>query len=394
MNRTRRRAVLLPLFALAAAAVPAARADEADLILNPAVLHEVRIAMDPADWRALRDNFRSNQYYAANVTFDGRLVEQVGIRSRGQGSRSAEKPALKVDFNKYVSGQRFLGLKSVALKNLVQDNAMVRERLAMAVFEAMGIAAPRVSFARVLVNDEYWGVYNVVEPLESPWLDARFGEHEGTLYKYEYQTSYDFSYMGSDGGAYAPLPFQPETNENSYDASKLVDFIRTINEAPDAGYAAAVSAHIDVTKFLTYIAVENALAERDGMLGIHGMNNFYLYQHPGQSRFTLIPWDKNTSLQAADWPIDFNVARNVLARRLLQDPAQQRIYVDAVKRATENYVNTTWLLPMLESAYSLIRTSALADTKKPYPNDELELAVQGLRGIVTGRRASVAAQAP
>src|SRR4051794_32239177 len=89
----------------------------ADKIFNPAVLHETRLVIDPADWKALQDNFRSNQYYAANVSIDGDVIEQIGIRSRGNGSRSAVKPSIKLDFNKYVKGQQFHGLKSVAVKN-------------------------------------------------------------------------------------------------------------------------------------------------------------------------------------------------------------------------------------------------------------------------------------
>ena len=77
--------------------------------------------MDPGDWSALRQNFRTNQYYAANISIDGEVVQQVGIRSRGKGSRSGEKPGLKVDMNRYVSGQEFHGRKSVILDNLTQD---------------------------------------------------------------------------------------------------------------------------------------------------------------------------------------------------------------------------------------------------------------------------------
>ena len=76
------------LSSLAALLLAAASARAADPIFNPGVLHEVRVVIDPADWQALRDNFRTNQYYAANVSIDGEVVEQVGIRSRGKGSRS------------------------------------------------------------------------------------------------------------------------------------------------------------------------------------------------------------------------------------------------------------------------------------------------------------------
>jgi hypothetical protein len=86
--------------------------------------------------------------------------------------------------------------------------------------------------------------------------------------------------------------------------------------------------------------------------------------------------------------------QNVLARRLIADAAQKQVYVNAVKRAVQSFVNTGFLGPKLEAAYGLIRNAALSDTKKPYTNDAFELAVSGLRGIIAGREADVATQAP
>src|SRR5262245_52278684 len=110
---------LVSAFLLLAAAAAPARA--ADPIFDASRLHEVRIVIDAGDWQSLRRNFRSNQYYAANISLDGEVLEQIGIRSRGDGSRNEEKPGLKLDFNKYVKTQEFHGYKTMVLDNLYQD---------------------------------------------------------------------------------------------------------------------------------------------------------------------------------------------------------------------------------------------------------------------------------
>lgn len=365
-----------------------------DPIFDPSKLHEVRIEMDPGDWESLRANYLTDQYYAANISLDNTVVQQVGIRSRGSGSRDAVKPGLKVDFNKYVSGQEFHGYKSLVLDNLVQDTSLLRERLAFKVFEAMSIPAPQNAFARLTVNNEYAGVYNLVEPVSKPFLKARLGDDSGNLFDYEYSGEYFFAYLGPDAGAYIPDPFQPQTHEEDLDPSGLVEFIRVVNEAPDATVIQDVGRFLDVNQFLTYLAVENALAEYDGLVGEFGMNNFYLYQHGGQTKFVFIPWDKDTSLSSPNWPIFQRVGDNVLSRRLLNDLSMQAIYVSAVKKAVGSYLNSRWLLPELEKGYTQIREAVLLDSKKPFTNDEFELAVLGLRGIVAGREADVLAQAP
>ncbi len=221
----------------APATPPAGQAPSGAPIFDEGRLHEARLDLDRDAWQALRDNYLDNQYYAANLTIDGVSVQQVGIRSRGEGSRSEEKPGLKVEFDKYVPAQEYYGYKSLVIDNLVQDASMLREHLSFVVFEAMGIASPRNAFARLTVNGEYWGLYALVEPVSKPFLEARFGEKSGTLYDYEWIFPYDFSWRGEDASAYVPLPFQPETNESKADvADGLVAFIQTVNETPDATF--------------------------------------------------------------------------------------------------------------------------------------------------------------
>jgi spore coat protein CotH len=381
--------VALASLVFAAAAAPGAWA--ADPMFNQAILHETRIVMDAADWQALRENFLTNQYYAANISIDGEVAEQVGIRSRGAGSRNETKPGLKVDFNKYIKTQEFHGYKTLVLDNLTQDPALMRERLAFAVFEAMGIAAPQIAHTRLTVNDEYWGVYTLVEPVSKPFLKSRLGEESGNLFDYEYAFEWDFGYRGEEATKYTPVPLQPQTNEDKLDPAGLIAFFKTITETPEAGYAAAIASWIDTERFLTYLAVENALAEYDGFVGDFGVNNFYLYQYGNQNRFVLIPWDKETNLQSAAWPVGRRIETNMLTRKLLADPAQQAVYRNALRRAA-GFVNERWLGARAEAAYAQIREAALLDTKKQVSNTDFELSVSGLKGVIAAREQDILSQ--
>ncbi len=372
---------------------PTASASAAtDPIFDQSRLHDVRITIDPSDWAALQENFRTNQYYAADLTLDTTVVRQVGIRSRGSGSRNQEKPALKVDFNKYVPAQEYGGYKTMVLDNQVQDPSFLRERLSFAVFEAMGIPAPQNSFARLSVNGQYWGLYQVTESISKPFLKNRLGEESGNLFDYQYAFPWDFSFLGDDPGDYVPEPFEPQTNEDKLDATGLVDFIRAINGASDATFTADMGAWLDRQRFLTHLAVENATAESDGIVGRFGANNFYLYQYGGQRRFVFLPWDKDSAFVSPTQPVYLRIETNVLTRRLLADPAMQQIYVAALRRAVTSFVNSRYLTPRLETAYTQIREAAISDPKKPFTSTEFELAVGGLRGIIAAREGDVLAQ--
>ena len=387
----RHRLAVTGMLVIAAALLAPLPARAADPIFDQSVLHETRLVMDPADWQALRDNFRTNQYYAANISIDGEVVQQVGIRSRGKGSRSGTKPGIQVDMNKYVSAQEFHGYKSLVVDNLVQDPSFLREPLSFAVFEAMGIPAPQIAYTRLTVNDQYWGLYTLVEDVTKPFLESRLGDKEGNLYKYEYLDAYYMTYKGAAANAYVPVPFEPKTNESHLDTTGLVAFIRTINEAPDSGFTAAISAFLDTPTFLRYVAVENAIAENDGFVGYAGMNNYYLYQFTGGNRFVFIPWDKDTTFTDQTWPLFQRMDTNVLTRRLMEDSEQAQVYVAAVGQAAA-FVSEGFLVPRLDALYEVLRNAALTDTKKPQSNDEFELAVAQLRGIIAARQPDIMGQ--
>jgi spore coat protein CotH len=69
------------------------------------VIHEIRIDLDPNDWAALKRDYLANTYYHAGVSSGLQSASDVGIRSRGNGSRSPEKPNLDVNIGKYVKKQ-------------------------------------------------------------------------------------------------------------------------------------------------------------------------------------------------------------------------------------------------------------------------------------------------
>src|SRR4051812_39349400 len=111
-----------PLFGTGAGGTttPQAAAGGDDAFFDDSVVHEIRLAINSRDWQALKDSYLENTYYPADLKWRDQTVRNVGIRSRGTGSRSPVKPGLRVDFDRYSTSQKFLGLKSVVLRNNTQ----------------------------------------------------------------------------------------------------------------------------------------------------------------------------------------------------------------------------------------------------------------------------------
>ena len=149
---------------------------------NDDVVQEVRLTLNSKDWSALKANFGSNTFYPCQLTWQGITLKNVGIRSRGNGSRSGTKPGLRVDIDHYAPGQRFLTVKSFVLRNNTQDASNMHERLAMKLLGRMDFAAPREAFARLYVNNTFSGLYTIVEAIDKPFLTRAMGENDGYLY--------------------------------------------------------------------------------------------------------------------------------------------------------------------------------------------------------------------
>src|SRR5437868_10333748 len=102
-----------------------------DPFFDDTVLHEIRLTINSRDWQSLKDHYLDNTYYPCDFKWRDKTVRGIGIRSRGTGSRSGVKPGLRVDFDRYVTDQKFLGLKSFVLRNNTQDPSNLHERLSM-----------------------------------------------------------------------------------------------------------------------------------------------------------------------------------------------------------------------------------------------------------------------
>lgn len=385
---------LLVLALLAAAAVRPAAAQSADALFDSSAVRDLRLVLHSADWAELKATFRENTFYPADMTWNGTTVYNVGVRSRGLGSRSPVKPGLLLRFDRYATGQTFAGQTSLVLDNLTQDPTTMKEVLAMQLFARAGLPASREAFVRLFVNNTFIGLYAVVEDVAAPMLQRTLGESSGTLYEYDWTFEYRFEHRGSTLENYSMFKAQTNTTKSTSELySPIENMVRAANESADDTFASAMAPYLDLQAVARHWALENFVSEDDGWNGFWGMNNLFLYRR-GSGRFQVVAWDKDYTFWRYNNDIFSRTAENVLTRRALEQPDVRQAYldqlVDAANSASEGQegadTSTGWLAREVERLYGLVQPVVAADTNKPYSTDDFETAVNGLR--VFARRRS------
>src|SRR5262245_14493881 len=238
-------AMLIVVAGLLEPARARAQNDPAAALFDDTVVHDIRLTISTRDWDSLKEHFKENTRYPADLRWRDQTARSIAVRSRGNGSRSGSKPGLKLDINYYTADQRFVGLKNLVLRNNTQDGTNMRELVAMKFFRRMNVKAPRESFARLFVNNAYAGLYTIVEDVDKDFLEKNLAENDGYLYEYDFDEEsripYAFEYLGSDPAKYVPMPFKAQTHENDPRGDVIERFIWTINEAGAAAWRQLMS---------------------------------------------------------------------------------------------------------------------------------------------------------
>jgi len=383
-------------------------ADPSDPFFDDSQVQSISININSRDWESLKQNYLDNTYYPCDFKWNGQTVRNIGIRSRGTGSRSGVKPGLRVDFDRYTTSQTFLGLKSFILRNQTQDASNMHERLSMQLFQRLGVKVSREAFTKLFINNTYEGLYTIVESVDKTFLKKSFGENDGYLYKYDYNaddTPYYFEDRGPNGDLYVPHPFKPETNETDPHPDPIGQLIHLLGNDSDAVFPTTVAPYIDWDNFTRHIAIENVLADQDGFNGDYGVNNFYWYRLQNKNLFIWIPWDKSEAFKNGPSLAIFHNfldgvpgKRNRLSARAMTLPGVQVMYLDRLLDAAmslrqlddQNPADTRgWMEREIQREYDQIRDLVYADTEKPFTNAEFEADVEKLRTFARERPAFV-----
>ena len=297
------------------------RVHEVDIVLEPEALAELRSWPSYYTWDLPYD------YVEGSVTFDGELLDGVGVRLKGKASyRGLDgKASFKIDINRFAEGQSFDGLKKLTLNNMVSDYSQLHEHLAYHIHNAVGLRAPRTAYAWVTLNEQPYGLYVLLETPDCVFTDG-LEPPGGNLYDGDY-------YVYSDG-SYNTVDFVQGRQVFDLDCGEDVGMadLQAITDALDAtigtpAFWETTSPLVDWDRHLALWASEYWVGQTDGYSG--NSNNYRVYFPSDGGPMWMVPWGH-------DWAFSFGYdwsssAAGRLSSACLQDAtctARQREIFD------------------------------------------------------------------
>lgn len=289
-------AILLLLFGVMVAVLPNLNIETKNtefsyetLVFNKSKVTTVDIEIAQEDWEDMLENAADEELKQANITINGKTIENVAIRTKGNLSlrsvvnSDSDRYSLKVDFDYYDDTQSLYGLKKLNLNNNYSDSTLMREYISYELMEKMGLPTPAHAYMYVTVNGDERGLYLGIEAVDETFLANHYGANDGFLFKPD-GTGSDLKYISDDLADYTGIGLK--TNEDNVENSKLIDMLDAINNGGN------IEKYLDVDEMLRYFAVNTALVNLDSYQG-NMKHNYYLYEDKGV--FSIIPWDYNMS---------------------------------------------------------------------------------------------------
>ncbi|WP_273484322.1 CotH kinase family protein [Desulforamulus ruminis] len=149
----------------------------------------IEISVNDSDWQYLLDNATDKEYIQADVTINGTLIKNAGIRAKGNSSLSSiardettDRYSFKIKFDEYVDGQTWMGLDKLVLNGNYADATSMKEYLSYDIMRYIGVDAPLFAYADIRVNGKNWGFYLAIEDLDGSYKE-RAKNDDGELYK-------------------------------------------------------------------------------------------------------------------------------------------------------------------------------------------------------------------
>lgn len=253
----------------------------------------------------------SNERVPATARFEDSDQEIAldGVRFRGSSTRVLPKKSFNIRFD---NPQVFLfGSSRMNANAMYTDPAMMRERLAWTMFAELKRPASRTKYLDIWLNNIYEGLYIHIERVDGDLLQNHGLNPDGTLVRDGFRDD-----RNTPNSAFGfALSTIPEDEREKFIAERfgsrgtpnweeLVDLILWVEGSiPGEKFAREFEQRFDKEIFIDWLAVHFLIGDYDSWGDDYWL---YLDHYVTDSRWIVIPWDKDLSF-GSHWRPDYEL---------------------------------------------------------------------------------------
>lgn len=319
------------------------------------------ITFAPAEIQKLRDNPRTP--VQATVTVGTNRLEKVLVHVKGSAgsTRSVDdNPALTLNFDKLIPGQRFSGLDKIHLNNSVQDPSLLSEQLGRHLYEKLGIPTARATQALVSFDGRELGPYVLKEGYNRSFLRRHYPDPSGNFYDGGFVRDIDQDLDRDTGDG----PLDYKDLQKLRDAANLSDLRRR---------EAALDAILEVDRFITESALQALLVDWDGYG--YNRNNYRIYFEPRTGKATFQPHGMDQLLGNIGKDLELP-GGGLLSRQLFDVPA----YRDRFYAKIDQLLKDVFTKETLDAHFKRVGTR-LMPLVQSLPQDQREWRTEAIHSF-------------
>ena len=286
------------------------------------------ITFAPAEIQKLRDNPRSP--VQSTVTVGTNRFEKVLVHVKGSAgsTRSVDdNPALTLNFDKLIPGQRFSGMDKIHLNNSVQDPSLLSEQLGRHLYQKVGIPTARATQALVSFDGRELGPYVLKEGYNRSFLRRNYPDPSGNFY---------------DGGFVRDI--DQDLDRDSGDGPLDYKDLQKLRDAADLGdlrrRETALESILDVDRFITESAMQALLVDWDGYG--NNRNNYRIYFEPRTGKAIFQPHGMDQLLGNIGKDLEIP-GGGLLSRQLFDVPTYRDRFYSEIDRLLRDVFTTETL---------------------------------------------------
>lgn len=323
-----------------------------ELFTNNVGVRHLQIEIPAEGIEALRRfSFRSRQEVqrtnvAAVIREGDQKWTNVAVHIKGAfGSFQTiqQKPALTLNFDKWVDGQTFHGLKKISLNNSAQDPSYLSEKICREIYVAAGVPVPRADYATVELNGRYLGLFVLTEGWNKQFLRRHFSDDRGNFY-----------YAGAAHDIH-----KPETAAFGRDPTNHAMLKAVTAAAQTTNHTrriAALRETLDFDRFISMTALDCLMWNWDGYA--LNKNNYRMFHDRAANRLVLFPHGVDQMFWKANGPI-MTGRSGLLAKSILETQEGRDIYLRRFREIRSNVFNVPQITNRIAEVAARLRPALL-----------------------------------